>query len=255
MAATRGTVTWMREKYGPECRVDLSTIPLYAAGPRITCNIKVKNAMLALGHVLQSYGYLVRIAGCFNCRPNTSNSSIPSNHSWGTAIDINPDTNPYSPKSVNKLITDMPKEMIRKIESIKTKGYGGVQVFRWGGKYVTVKDAMHFEVIATPTELDTGIDLGIADTDVNEPSTYPTIRIHSQQTKVVKELQKQLNEEGNNLLVDGDFGQRTEAAVLNYQLSHGLIADGVVGPATWTSLINSISPSHEIGVSPTKGMA
>jgi hypothetical protein len=205
--------------------------------------------------VLQSYGYIVRVAGCFNCRPNTSNSHIPSNHSWGTALDINPDTNPYSPKSVNRLITDMPKPMITAIKKIKTKGYGGVQVFSWLGEAITIKDAMHFEIIATPTELASGIDLGLGGTDVNEPTTYPTIRIGSQQTKVNKELQKQLNEEGAQLVVDGDFGQRTQAAVLNYQLSHGLKADGVVGPATWTSLLNSIPSSEEIGMSPTKGMA
>jgi peptidoglycan hydrolase-like protein with peptidoglycan-binding domain len=241
--SVRGTVQWMRENYGDECRIDLVTIPLYAGGPRITCNIKVKDAMLALGHVLQKWGYLVRIAGCFNCRPNTSNPSLPSNHSWATALDINPDTNPYSPANVNKLITDMPSDMVREIENIKTKS--GTKVFRWGGRYKTVKDAMHWEVIATPTELESGIDVGIG--IVSEPTTWPTIRKGTNNTKAVKKLQQLLN-----ITVDGIFGPVTEAHVINYQQSRGLIADGVVGPATWTALLNSIDATN---ISPTKGMA
>lgn len=37
--------------------------------------------------------------------------------------------------------------------------------------------------------------------------------------------------------VDGDFGARTEGAVVKYQTDNGLSADGVVGPQTWGSLI------------------
>jgi hypothetical protein len=253
MASTRGTVQWMRDKYGEECKSDLITIPLYAYGPRITCNKTVREAMLALGFVLQKYGYLVRIAGCFNCRSNTSNHNIPSNHSWGTAIDINPDTNPYSPKGINQLITDMPKLMTNEIKRIKTKGLGQIQVFRWGGDYISLKDAMHFEVIATPAELATGIDLGIGVPE--EPTTWPTIRIGTANTRAVKKLQQLLNSAGFEVEVDGDFGQRTQAAVLNYQASRGISTDGVVGPATWTLLLNSVQPLHETGESPTKGMA
>lgn len=35
---------------------------------------------------------------------------------------------------------------------------------------------------------------------------------------------------------DGDFGADTNTAVVNYQRAHGLTADGIVGPNTWTSL-------------------
>ncbi|HVJ17086.1 MAG TPA: peptidoglycan-binding domain-containing protein [Polyangiaceae bacterium] len=34
------------------------------------------------------------------------------------------------------------------------------------------------------------------------------------------------------LKVDGDFGKRTEAAVLEFQRDHGVLADGIVGPIT-----------------------
>lgn len=36
--------------------------------------------------------------------------------------------------------------------------------------------------------------------------------------------------------VDGVFGSQTESAVINYQRSKGLAADGIVGPKTWTAL-------------------
>ncbi len=37
--------------------------------------------------------------------------------------------------------------------------------------------------------------------------------------------------------VDGDFGEDTKAAVLNYQRDNGLNIDGVVGKETWTNLL------------------
>lgn len=55
----------------------------------------------------------------------------------------------------------------------------------------------------------------------------------------VKELQKRLNREGmaiEKLVVDGDFGKRTQSAVKNYQKNHGLVADGIVGAKTRAEL-------------------
>ncbi len=36
---------------------------------------------------------------------------------------------------------------------------------------------------------------------------------------------------------DGEFGNDTKCAVMNYQREHGLDADGIVGPQTWTNLL------------------
>lgn len=52
----------------------------------------------------------------------------------------------------------------------------------------------------------------------------------------VAQLQKLLNAHGYPIAVDGDFGAKTEQAVVAYQTAKGLIADGIVGDKTWASL-------------------
>jgi hypothetical protein len=52
----------------------------------------------------------------------------------------------------------------------------------------------------------------------------------------VKTLQKLLIKKGYDIVPDGVYGKQTEACVLNFQQENGLIADGLVGAATWSSL-------------------
>jgi peptidoglycan hydrolase-like protein with peptidoglycan-binding domain len=56
----------------------------------------------------------------------------------------------------------------------------------------------------------------------------------------VRSLQYLLNAHGARITVDGVFGSATEAAVRTYQRSHGLVADGIVGSATWSSVLVTI---------------
>ena len=39
-----------------------------------------------------------------------------------------------------------------------------------------------------------------------------------------------------HITADGDFGPKTEAAVIVFQKSHNLTPDGIVGPMTWAAL-------------------
>ncbi|TVQ54140.1 MAG: DUF3380 domain-containing protein [Rhodobacteraceae bacterium] len=52
----------------------------------------------------------------------------------------------------------------------------------------------------------------------------------------VRRLQTALNAAGARLVVDGDFGPATRAAVLAFQTDQGLVRDGIAGPATWRRL-------------------
>ena len=81
----------------------------------------------------------------------------------------------------------------------------------------------------------------------------PIVQIGSQ-GDAVEELQILLNQRLGNQLIfrsllpltaDGDFGDRTNAAVLTYQEHYALDADGVVGQSTWTSLLQISFPDIE----------
>jgi len=60
----------------------------------------------------------------------------------------------------------------------------------------------------------------------------------------IRQVQERLNGLGANprLATDGVFGPLTEAAVMAFQRSMGLTADGVVGPITWNSLFLHTPP-------------
>lgn len=61
--------------------------------------------------------------------------------------------------------------------------------------------------------------------------------------KAVRQLQSELCRLGYTVLVDGDFGPATKAAVMRFQNSQGLVVDGVLGKATTLRLFRMV-PSH-----------
>jgi len=141
----------LRILWAPACTAPFARLNLYGEGV-VTVDVLIVDAVKALNAVLIDWDYRTRRAdtGAYNCRQITGGTNY-SLHAYGTAIDINWQTNPYG----HHLITDMPIGMIEAIEGIRTAG--GVQVWRWGGRYSNNKDAMHFEVVASPAELARGI--------------------------------------------------------------------------------------------------
>ena len=56
----------------------------------------------------------------------------------------------------------------------------------------------------------------------------------------VRTLQQLLRAHGQQVVVDGDFGPVTEAAVRRFQQAQGLTADGVIGARTWSALVATV---------------
>lgn len=67
-------------------------------------------------------------------------------------------------------------------------------------------------------------------------STYRQVGFGSTGSAVSK-LQTILNQHGYGLAVDGIFGEKTRAAVRDYQKWYNLKLDGIAGPETWGSLL------------------
>ena len=67
-------------------------------------------------------------------------------------------------------------------------------------------------------------------------ATYKQVGYGSRGSEVT-ELQKLLNQKGNyNLATDGIYGDKTQAAVKDYQQKNNLSVDGIAGNQTWGSL-------------------
>lgn len=74
------------------------------------------------------------------------------------------------------------------------------------------------------------------------PLTDDSLRVGSSGAKV-KELQQLLKDRGFNPgPIDGSFGSGTETAVIAFQKSQGLKADGIVGTTTWNALTKPATP-------------
>lgn len=205
-------------------------------GLRIALHINIVELVGILIDLTEMMGYDVKPGQTwgFACRA-IRGSDRPSNHSWGTAIDINAPSNPMG----KKLVTDIPPA-VRKL----WKDHG----FRWGGDYAGRKDAMHFEFMGTVADaqrITKQLKAFLSDGDLPSGAppayAYPGVAKRGDSGPPVRVWQQALNSHGGaHLTVDGDFGPATERAVRDFQRSHNppLSVDGVAGPATWHWLIN-----------------
>lgn len=232
----------LRTLWQPACSFPMAKVALHGEGS-VTVRASIIDAVKALDACLVAHGYRTRRndTGAYNCRQITGGTAY-SLHAFGIALDLNWSTNPYGPN----LITDMPLAMVEEITSIRTRS--GAAVWRWGGRYTTNKDAMHYEVIASPQELASGIDLGSSPSPVDDGLARVVALIESKpllalgdRGSVVAELWDLL--EGSGIREPGMrsrspvFGPATERAVRRFQEISDLLVDGRVGRRTWAALI------------------
>jgi len=138
--------------WGPGCYHGVKAAVRLFGGGVVTVRPAVVPAVEALDAVLRRWNYATRAAvtGAYVCRQKVGGGGV-SNHSFGTALDINWDRNPYG----RRLVTDMPAGMRAEVKAIRTNN--GRQVWGWGGDWSGNKDAMHWEMICLPGDLATGI--------------------------------------------------------------------------------------------------
>lgn len=245
----------LRRLWTPACQFEKRSLTMHSGARLSGLNVKVFEAFQALDAVMRSFRYSPRAngpgaweTGAYNCRKITGGTNW-SLHAYGIAVDINARTNPYG----KRLITDMPFAMVEAIKAIESKE--GEGIFRWGGDYRSVKDAMHFEVVASPDEMSSGVDWGTVSMEPpnpNDPRTWQTLR-KGDRGPTVEKLQEMLAEAGFTDLNQGRvFGAKTDKAVRDYQTSRKLDVDGIVGPQTWTALLNKLPAAADDEPSPFK---
>ena len=182
----------LRILWAPACTAPFARLNLYGEGV-VTVDVLIVDAVKALNAVLIDWDYRTRRAdtGAYNCRQITGGTNY-SLHAYGIAVDLNWNTNPYG----RTLVTDMPIGMIEDIEAIET--VGGVQVWRWGGRYRGNKDAMHFEVVASPAEL----VRGIRSTTTTPTPQPPNNEDLDMDEKRLREIVREETERGGNRTIE-----------------------------------------------------
>jgi peptidoglycan hydrolase-like protein with peptidoglycan-binding domain len=67
---------------------------------------------------------------------------------------------------------------------------------------------------------------------------WVTLKKGATGSDAVLALQTLLNLRGQDIAIDGDFGDQTDGAVRAFQKAKGLTVDGVAGPPTWAALVS-----------------
>lgn len=159
-------------------------------------------------------------AGMLCARLVRGSAASISNHSWGTAIDLNLNGN-LDARGDRKVQVGL----VRIAPIFNRHGW------YWGAGF-PVEDAMHFELSDQKIRA-----LHASGIFKAAPATLPESALSiGDRGQAVKKLQKKLNALGENLVVDGIFGASTHSAVIAFQAKKGLTSDGIVGRRTREAL-------------------
>lgn len=155
-----------------------------------------------------AYPFREIAGGTYNCRKIAGSSSW-SLHSYGIALDLNPQHNPQGWPVVH----NYPQPFIDSVEALETKS--GASVFTWGGRWSksTPPDPMHWQIDCKPADIATGIAYHEED-DVFLPlKEGDGIGDKVAKRSDVAAIQAMLNRLGAGLTEDGQYGTDTVTAV------------------------------------------
>ena len=246
--ARRGSSNWAIDHYGKPCvNRDIVSCDWYPGLTRNQIAVHAGTELLwkALGAIMLAYNYKIPTSyvGAFACR-NITGGSTPSLHSWPIAMDINAKTNPFIRTPSRRKIkwgveTDMPAAMVREIELITASGF---KAFGWGGRWNSVKDAMHYQVQVTLNEAAGEIyaPRGFYGGGGTAPGDEEMSLKKGDSGNAVKKHQEGLNLWDDKLKLDedGDFGPATEAATKKYQKAADLVQNGIIDGVTSALIIS-----------------
>ncbi|WP_176832290.1 M15 family metallopeptidase [Geodermatophilus sp. DSM 45219] len=173
------STTWLRRAWAEHLGgKTVPMVPLRLFGlPATPVHPYTVDAWRALERALTATGYRPRSVWNFNNRSITGGSA-PSLHAYGIATDIDPPCNPYRVTPDQPLVrfstqptqeqrcaevrarladTAFIPRQVAVVEAITT--VDGLQAITWGGRWRSVKDAMHFQINVSPEELRRGLRL------------------------------------------------------------------------------------------------
>ena len=219
--------------WGPPCTGRKATVSLHGTG-KVTVRAQLVDAVKALNNrlIMWNYRTIYSQTGAYVCRLKVGGSGW-SNHSYGTAIDINWQRNPYGPR----LKTDMPMAMVNSICAIRTNN--GKQVWNWGGFWSGNKDAMHFEIVCSPADIATGIRGGGGSAPAPQPpadaAAVWAAAVRARAREVLPFIQASPNLDGNT-----PYSWHTIRwqQALNLVTGAKITEDGIYGPGTMKAVAN-----------------
>jgi Putative peptidoglycan binding domain/D-alanyl-D-alanine carboxypeptidase/LysM domain len=179
--------------------------------------------------------------------PNTAMAATPgtSNHGFGVAADLsNSPTAPIAGATLSWMAEHGPSFGF----------WNTVRSEAWHWSYCLGDEVP--DGVPTPAHtafVDDDVDWSAAAASGELDAVVPESEIlPGDRGEATAAVQWRLRKAGHDVVVDGDFGPQTEAAVRAFQQAHGLTIDGRVGPSTWSALRAQAEPE---GADPTPARA